>query len=351
MASPTVPEPQSPDPGGGPEIVGSSDQSIARAVEVLRAGGLVAMPTETVYGLAADASSPEAVERVFRAKGRPADHPLIVHLGGDPGADLERAGWARDVPGDAVRLMDAFWPGPLTLVLLRHPAVPLSVTGGLDTVAVRMPSHPVARRILDAFGGGLAAPSANRFGRVSPTTAADVIAELGPAVDLVVDGGPCEIGVESTVVEVVAGADGSGSSPEVTVLRPGGVSSEALEEVLGRPVRATASGPSRAPGMLASHYAPRTPLVLCERDEAPGRVEALAASGERVGLLTLDSTRDSGAHAAWDAGGDVDLLARSLYGWLREADAQSLDVLVAVPPEPRGLGAAVRDRLVRAANR
>jgi L-threonylcarbamoyladenylate synthase len=331
--------------------VDSSDRSIARAAEVLRAGGLVAMPTETVYGLAADASSPEAVERVFRAKGRPADHPLIVHLGGDPATDLEQAGWARDVPGDAARLMEAFWPGPLTLVLARHPSVPLAVTGGLDTVAVRMPSHPVARRILDAFGGGLAAPSANRFGRVSPTTAADVVAELGPAVDLVVDGGPCEIGVESTVAEVIADGGGSGPAPEVTVLRPGGLSAEALEEVLGRPVRATATGPSRAPGMLASHYAPRTPLVLCEQEVADERVATLVASGKRVGLIALDATPHSGAHVVWDAGGDVDVLARSLYGWMREADAQSLDVLVAVPPEPVGLGAAVRDRLVRAAHR
>jgi L-threonylcarbamoyladenylate synthase len=345
-----------------PEVIDGGDRSATRAAEILRAGGLVAIPTETVYGLAADASSPEAVGRVFRAKGRPADHPLIVHV-----ESAERLpGWAGSIPEEASILAEAFWPGPLTIVLPRHPSVPLAVTGGRESVAVRVPSHPVALRVLEAFGGGLAAPSANRFGRISPTTAADVVADLGSEVDLVVDGGPCAVGVESTVVEISApgpGTAGPGTMgrdadaapsrrrPTVTILRPGGVSAEQLEDVLGSRVNRTATGPARAPGMLASHYAPRTPVELCDRDEARERVRALSASGRRVGLISPERAPDCGAAAAWDAGSDVGVFAASLYRWLREADASSLDVLVAVAPEPEGIGSAVRDRLERAASR
>lgn len=335
------------DPGERPEVVDASSRSISLAAGILRAGGLVAMPTETVYGLAADASDPQAVARVFTVKGRPPGHPLIVHIG----TDACLGEWARHVPEDALRLADAFWPGPLTLILPRHPSVSPVVTGGRDTVAVRVPAHPVARRLLACFGGGVAAPSANRFGRVSPTTAADVVADLGTLVDLVVDGGPCAIGVESTIVELTRHEEAFRGAPRVTILRPGGVSAGALEEVLGCRVRAAASGPARAPGMLASHYAPRTPLLVCRADEAPARVAALASSGARVGVLSLGGIGDCDACVAWDAGGDVALLARSLYRWLRQADAESLDVLVAVPPPPQGLGVAVRDRLRRAARR
>lgn len=323
------------------------DSVIDRAVEVLRAGGLVAIPTETVYGLAADASSAEAVEQVFKVKGRPAGHPLIVHIA----AAGELARWARDVPAEAASLIEAFWPGPLTVVLPRQPSVPLAVTGGLDTVAVRMPSHPVTRRILDSFGGGIAAPSANRFGRVSPTTAEDVVADLGSLVDLVVDGGPCAIGVESTVIEVGPRGGNAPGSSNVTVLRPGGIGAEMLEAVLGSPVNETSTGPARAPGMLASHYAPRTPLVLCEELKVVDRVTELTASGYRVGVLSLGKLDGCQADMIRDAGGDIDRLARSLYGWLREADAESLDVLLAVPPGSEGLGTAIRDRLTRAARR
>jgi L-threonylcarbamoyladenylate synthase len=286
------------------------------------------------------------VARIFRAKGRPADHPLIVHIA-DPSQLPE---WASEVPQEAAALAEAFWPGPLTLVLARHRDVPPEVTGGRETVALRVPSHPVARRVLDAFGYGIAAPSANRFGRVSPTAAADVVAELGVEVDLVVDGGPCEIGVESTVVEFEPVAGGSATAPGVTILRPGGVGADALEGVLGRPVNRKASGPARAPGMLASHYAPRTRVILCEEGEVRSRVADLTASGSRVGAISLGAIGDCGAAFARDAGGDIQAMARSLYGWFREADAASLDALVAVPPEAQGLGAAVRDRLVRAAH-
>lgn len=320
-------------------IVDDSDGSIKLAVDMLRAGRLVGMPTETVYGLAADASNPEAVSRVFAAKGRPVDHPLIVHLGS--GASL--ADWALYVPADASRLADALWPGPLTLVLQRHPSVLTQVTGGLDTVALRMPSHPVAQRLLKSFGGGLAAPSANQFGRVSPTTADDVSADLGGAVDLVIDGGPCEIGVESTIVACSGG--------EVTILRPGGVSPEVIARVLERRARTTVRGAVRAPGMLPSHYAPTTPLELCAPNDVALRGAELVSSGARVGVLSLVRIEVPGATVVWDAGGDIAVFARTLYRRLRRADADALDVLVVALPQDDGLGVAVRDRLRRAAHR
>lgn len=323
----------------GDLIVDASDQSIRLAVSMLRAGRLVAVPTETVYGLAADASNPEAVLRVFAAKGRPADHPLIVHLG--PGASL--GDWAQHVPSDASRLAGALWPGPLTIVLQRHPSVPATVAGGLGTVALRMPAHPVAQRLLESFGGGLAVPSANRFGRVSPTTAHDVVADLGDSVDLVIDGGPCEVGVESTIVEF--------AGSEVTILRPGGVSPKEIARVLGRRARATVRGPVRAPGMLASHYAPATPLELCAPDEAALRGAELVSTGARVGALSLAGTEVPGAVMVRDAGGEMAVFARSLYRWLRQADAEGLDVLVVALPPDEGLGVAIRDRLRRAAHR
>ncbi len=326
-----------------PRVVDASDRSIRLAVRVLRAGGLVAVPTETVYGLAADASDPGAVARVFAAKGRPADHPLIVHLAS--AADLAR--WARRVPVQAARLAEAFWPGPLTMVLERRSWVLDAVTGGQDTVALRVPSHPVTQRILRAFGGGLAAPSANRFGRVSPTTARHVCDGLAGSVGLVVDGGACEVGVESTIVAF----DGD----DVVILRPGGVTAEAIEGVLGRRPGAAsgvASGAAmRAPGMLASHYAPATRLELCAAEEAGPLASALAAGTERVGVLSLTPTEAPGAVKTWDTGGDMELFARSLYHYLREADAEALDVLVVALPPGEGLGAAVRDRLRRAAHR
>lgn len=329
-------------------IIDDSDQSISLAVGVLRAGGIVAVPTETVYGLAADASEPAAVSKVFTAKGRPFAHPLIVHLGA--GASLED--WAAHVPDDAFRLAAAFWPGPLSMVLPRHPSVSTVVTGGRDTVALRMPAHPVALRLLAAFGGGLAAPSANRFGNVSPTTAADVRADLGDEVELIIDGGPCEIGVESTIVELVGGR--AGSQAMVTILRAGAIGPEALAGVLGHAVGTTARGPARAPGMLASHYAPRTPLELWPEnteDDAARRVSDLVSSGARVGALCLRRIEAPGAAVAWDAGGDAAVFARSLYQWLRRADAENLDILVVVLPPPEGISLAVRDRLRRAATR
>lgn len=325
--------------GGQTEVVDASDRSLRLAASLLQAGHIVGIPTETVYGLAADAANPDAVARVFAAKGRPSDHPLIVHLG--QAANL--SDWALHIPPQASRLADAFWPGPLTLVLDRHPSVLDAVTGGQDTVALRMPAHPVAQRLLRVFGGGLAAPSANLFGRVSPTTAYDVCAALGGAVDLVVDGGLCEVGVESTIVAF--------EGEDVVILRPGGVSPEAIAGALGRRVRAATFGAVRAPGMLASHYAPATMLEVCSSEDARPRAAELISTGRRVGMLSLARIEVSGLAVAWDAGGEMAVFARSLYQRLRQADDEGLDVLVVALPPDTGLGTAIRDRLRRAAHR
>jgi L-threonylcarbamoyladenylate synthase len=301
----------------------------------------VAFPTETVYGLGADAAAPSAVARVYAAKGRPTDHPLIVHIA-DPSL-VDR--WAADVPDAARALARACWPGPLTLVLRRRPWVPDAVTGGRDTVALRVPHQPVALALLERSGLGIAAPSANRFGRVSPTTAADVAAELGDRVDLILDGGPCRVGVESTIVEVL--------DADVTVLRVGGTPLEQIEEVVGR-VERTATGPARAPGMLAVHYAPSARVVtVATPTEAVETATALIGEGRTVAVLAelpLAGTLPPGA-VELSPVGDTEGYARFLYRRMREADELGCDVLVAVVPDPAGLGAAVRDRLARAAAR
>lgn len=297
--------------------------SIDDALDVLRGGGLVAIPTETVYGLAADASNETAVRRIFAAKGRPADHPLIVHVAS--AAQLDD--WATEVSPAAAMLGDLCWPGPLTLLVRRAPHVSDVVTGGRDTVGIRVPAHPMTTELLERFGGGLAAPSANRFGRVSPTTAAHVARDLGDDVDLILDGGPCPIGVESTIV------DCSVDPPQL--LRPGGIPTEQISALLnaefGTDV-ATASGPSRAAGMLASHYAPSAQVLLADGP----------AAGHQL------AERHAGARLI---GADVDAVtyARHLYEWLREADADGVSVVVAVLPRAVGLGHAIRDRLVKAA--
>ena len=311
---------------------------ISAAVGVLRLGGLVAFPTETVYGLGADASNPDAVARIFAAKGRPRSHPVIVHLA-EPAAAKE---WAREVPDYGAALADAFWPGPLTLVLPRSDLVPDAVTGGMDTVGLRVPAQPLAQELLGAFGGGVAAPSANRFGRVSPTRAEHVRADLGTAVDLILDGGPCVLGVESTIV------DCSGGEPRI--LRPGGVPVESMAAVLGYKPDVAHESIGRAPGTLASHYAPSARVEVLARDAVPGRASKLVAEGVRVGILAparLDGL-PLGIDALPPAGGAV-AYAKCLYQRLREADRRGVEVLLAVPPVEAGMGAAVADRLRRAA--
>jgi L-threonylcarbamoyladenylate synthase len=313
------------------------------AVEILRRGGLVAFPTETVYGLGADASNPQAVERIFAVKGRPRSHPVIVHLG--EATALKE--WAAHVPAEAWALADTFWPGPLTLILNRAGGVSDVVTAALPTVGLRVPAQPLALALLAAFGSGIAAPSANRFGRVSPTRAEDVRADLGGAVDLVLDGGPCRVGVESTIVDLSRG--------RAVVLRPGGVALEALSEVLGYEVEVgsqpgNAPGAVRAPGTLPSHYAPQARVEVLAADEVVARAEALLGEGLRVGLLAPSPVPGlpGGLDALPPAGG-APAYAQVLYQRLREADRRGLDVLLAVPPPVSGLGAAVVDRLHRAA--
>ncbi|MDT0166415.1 L-threonylcarbamoyladenylate synthase [Actinotalea sp. AC32] len=315
---------------------GATREEIAAAASTLRDGGLVAFPTETVYGLGADASNPAAVARIFAAKGRPADHPLIVHLAS---ADLLDA-WAVRVPDVARRVAERFWPGPLTLVLHRHPDVPVAVTGGQDTVGVRVPSHPVAHALLTAFGGGVAAPSANRFGRVSPTTRERVVAELGDRVDLVLEGGACEVGLESTILDL------TGERPRL--LRPGGIGAAALAEVLAdAPTRTVVGGP-RTPGRLASHYAPTTPVRVVEAAVLPEAVRAAHAAGLRVAVLTADGdVARTDADAVVTMPSSADAYARELYARLAGVDALGCDVaLVRRPPASAGWE-AVHDRLGR----
>ncbi|MEN8260296.1 MAG: L-threonylcarbamoyladenylate synthase, partial [Pseudomonadota bacterium] len=249
---------------------------ITTATRLLRAGYVVAFPTETVYGLGANAANPRAVRRIFEIKGRPPDHPLIVHL---PDADRLDF-WAGEIPDAAWRLTERFWPGPLTIILKRR-FTPLEVTGGQDTVALRVPDHPVAQALLHAFGGALVAPSANRFGRVSPTTAEHVREELGVTVDMIVDGGPCRVGLESTILSLV------GDTP--MVLRPGAVSHTELENALDGPIlqRASSNAEIRAPGMLASHYAPATQFEVWPAETLWRRADDLAKTGSTVAIMTL----------------------------------------------------------------
>ena len=310
---------------------------ISIAVDVLREGGLVALPTETVYGLAADADNELAVRRIFAVKGRPASHPLIVHIAA---ADALPA-WARSVPDEARALARAFWPGPLTIVLPKQPRVSHAITGGQDTVALRVPAHPLARNVLEQFGGGVAAPSANRFGRVSPTRAEHVREDLGDEVDYVLDGGACSVGVESTIVDL--------SRDEPAVLRPGGLPLDDIERVLGRPVSVRDDNAVRVPGQLASHYAPRAGIVLADREEAPLRAEQLLRSdGRRVALIAARDVKVPEGVTRFEVPSDSAAFARELYGLLREIDGAGFEVIVAVLPPEQGLGLAVRDRLRRA---
>jgi L-threonylcarbamoyladenylate synthase len=312
--------------------------AISRAAALLGAGELVAFPTETVYGLGADAANPEAVRKVFAAKGRPASHPLIVHIA--DAAQLE--GWAREVPAFALVLAQKFWPGPLTLVLKRDPRVPDAVTGGQDTVALRVPAHPLARQLLRAFGGGVAAPSANRFGRVSATTAAHVREEFGDAVACVLDGGAADVGIESTIV------DCSGAAP--VLLRPGMITPRQLETALGRPLAAPDARAPRVSGSLDRHYAPRTPLMLMEGDLVIELARSLHRQGKRVAVLARTALQPLIAELVWRAApADVAGYAHDLYANLRDLDRAGCDVMLVEQPPEGADWLAVRDRLQRAA--
>ncbi len=312
-------------------LIGAGPRGVRAAAGLLAAGALVAFPTETVYGLGADARQDRAVAAIFAAKGRPAFNPLIVHVRG-----LAEAERLASFPPEARALAERFWPGPLTLVLPRRPGAGLSAraTAGLDTVALRAPAHPLARALLDAFAGPLAAPSANPSGRVSPTTPAHVLEGLRGRIAAVLDGGACAVGLESTILGFEDGRP--------VLLRPGGLEAEAIEAALGRPLARAASGAVSAPGQLASHYAPRAPLRL-------------DAAAPRAGELWLGFGPAAGAFRGLNLSpaGDLAEAAANLFAHLRALDARAAAegaAGIAVAPVPRaGLGVAINDRLARAA--
>jgi L-threonylcarbamoyladenylate synthase len=340
-------------------------QAVEQAVQRLQQGGLVAIPTETVYGLAADACNERAVRSIFSAKGRPADHPLIVHLAAP--AIVEASGitrsdawftlitpWVRDLPEEAMRLVEAFWPGPLTLVLKKDKHVLSAVTGGQDTIALRSPDHPVAQALLQAFGGGLAAPSANRFGKVSPTRAADVSAEFSDQADLLIlDGGDCAIGIESTIVDLSSGTP--------ILLRPGAITPEQIAQQTGVHVLQAgecADSKIRIPrvsGSLKAHYAPNTPLRLYAAGAALDCIAQYPDTKSHVALVVWESEQIHEPQAFGSSHvqqvtmpEQSDLFASRLYRLLRDLDDHSWDLIV-MPEPPLGQEwDGVRDRLQRA---
>ena len=319
------------------------DDQLAQALHLLRIGELVAFPTETVYGLGADASNPQAVAKIFATKGRPADHPLIVHLADAAGLD----DWAREVPEAAHRLAAAFWPGPLTLILKRSAKAPDAITGGQDTVGLRVPKHPLALALLAGFGGGIAAPSANRFGRISPTTADHVHEELGAAVALVLDGGPCVVGIESTIVDLSRGAP--------LVLRPGAITLADIDAVLGSATEqgGAVAGPAVAPrvsGSLAAHYAPSSPLRLVAADGLRAAVAAALAEGRRVAVLSRTLQPFAATDLHWhEAPSAATGYAHELYAVLRLLDASGAELILVEAPPQEAAWQAIVDRLQRAA--
>ena len=318
-------------------ILPAGETAAAAAARFLRQGGLVAFPTETVYGLGADATDPAAIARLYQAKGRPAFNPLIAHV-----ADLDAARQIARFDGPALALAEAFWPGPLTLVLPKAAdcAVAELATAGLDTIAIRIPAHPVARDILRLFGRPVAAPSANLSGHVSPTTAAHVASDLSGRIDLIVDGGPVAVGVESTII---------GCFDQPMLLRPGGLPRAEIERVLGRPLRQPPVDAGHdgeqplAPGMLASHYAPRARVRLEADRIEPG--EALLAFGPG----TISGIDAASAVMNLSESGDLAEAAANLFGYLRALDARGARTIAVMPIPDRGLGEAINDRLRRAA--
>lgn len=319
------------------KLLQPTEQAIAEASEALKRGLLVAFPTETVYGLGAAASDSEALKRLYAAKGRPSNHPVIVHL-----ASVDQlSDWASEVPDAARKLAEQLWPGPLTLILPKSARVSDAVTGGQSSVGLRVPNHPVAQALLQKFGGGVAAPSANRFGRLSPTSAQDVVADFADEVEIVLDGGHCDVGIESTIV------DFSQSRPRI--LRPGMIMPEQIEEICG--IQLSSSPPpqkatTRAPGGLPSHYAPRTPLHVVPRDRLRERLESEISKGKRVCVLSFQPPLPqvpwvTGAHDAYK-------YARQLYGNLRKLDRENADMILVEEVPLTSDWEGIADRLRRA---
>ncbi|MDB5902705.1 MAG: Threonylcarbamoyl-AMP synthase [Betaproteobacteria bacterium] len=314
------------------------DPTIAEAVAVLKSGELVAFPTETVYGLGADAANPEAVKKIYAAKGRPRNHPLIVHV-----ARVDQIGaWVARMSPAAQRLAERYWPGPLTLIMKRAAHVNDLVTGGQDTIALRVPSHGIANALLAGFGGGIAAPSANRYGRVSATTAAHVRSEFGDLVGCILDGGPSTVGIESTIVDV------SGDAP--ALLRPGHITAREIEAVLGTPLAAPGGESPRAPGTLAKHYAPQTPLMVIEADLVLELAGSMTRQGHKVAVLARSALQPLLNGVTWVAApADAAGYAHDLYANLRALDAAGCSAILVEQPPLDAAWAAVADRLMRAA--
>jgi len=325
-------------------VTDMQDQAIIQAAAALEAGQLVAFPTETVYGLGADAENPAAVASIYAAKGRPQDHPVIVHVA--PGASLDY--WCAEIPSEARQLADAFWPGPLTMILKRAPNIPDAVSGGQDTVGIRCPSHPVAIALLQAFKngkGGVAAPSANKFGHVSPTTAQHVRDEFGddPRLAAVLDGGQSEVGIESTIVDLSRLA-----THGPVLLRPGHISAEAIAAVIDQmPARPDAAAP-RASGTLESHYAPHTPVAMQDTATLGDTLSRLAGAGRKVALIHYSAL--PAVHAAVQLPATPEGFAHALYAALRAMDGTGADLILVEAPPQDGAWLGVNDRLRRAAH-
>ena len=320
---------------------------LQKAIKILDDGGLVGIPTETVYGSAADAENQEAVQSFYKAKNRPSNHPLIVHLANAKAIPR----WASDFNEDAKKLTDTFWPGPLTIILKKSDVAKDFVTGGQDTVALRCPSHPIAHRLLEIFdrgqGKGLAAPSANSFGRISPSTAQHVRDDLGEKpegkVDLIIDGGPCEVGIESTILDL------SGDTPRI--LREGAIDSDQISSVIGKPVmHGTVYNSPRVSGTLKSHYAPKHKMEMVSVQDLPGRTQFLARQFKTFGLIAPEkiARRFKPVSEKTFAYSSVPELSAHLYQWMHDLDKEDIDRIFVVPPEYSPSSAGVLDRLTRA---
>lgn len=331
---------------------GIDEEGIRRAGDILKKGGLVAFPTETVYGLGADALDEEASAKIYQAKGRPSDNPLIIHI--SKWEDIERI--AVDIPAEAKVLADAFWPGPLTMILKKSEQVPDGTTGGLQTVAIRMPDHAIARALIEAGGGYIAAPSANTSGRPSPTAAEHVAEDMDGVIDMIIDGGEVSIGLESTIVDLTDGVP--------TILRPGYINQEMLEQVLGQVeldkglISEDSSVKPKAPGMKYRHYAPKAPLIIVEGEPEQVRrkinelVEQHQNEGKHCGIIATDESQacyQGSVVKSIGSRADERTIAQHLYGILREFDQMDVDVIYSESFETPQMGQAIMNRLIKAA--